>query len=100
MDRMPFALLVVDPRHDSIAVQEATDMGIPVIAVMSSDCDLSKVAKPVIVNDALSASVDLALSELTEAYMDGKTRFVPAPARATTARTEVRSRTARPDARR
>jgi len=94
MDRAPHIMLVVDPRHDSIAVQEATDMKIPVIAIMSSDCDVSKVTKPVIINDALKASVTLALSELTEAYLEGKKSFTPAPVRSTTTRTDVRPRTA------
>jgi len=78
MDRLPHAMLVVDPRHDSIAVQEATDLKIPVIAIMSSDCDVSKVTKPVIVNDALTSSVDLALSELTAAYKEGRANYTPA----------------------
>jgi len=81
MDRAPHLLLVVDPRHDFIAVQEATDMKIPVIAIMSSDCDVSKITKPVIVNDALASSVTLVLSELTDAYLEGKKSFTPAPAR-------------------
>lgn len=79
MDRIPHAMLVVDPRHDSIAVQEATDLKIPVISIMSSDCDVSKVTKPVIVNDALTSSVDLALSELTAAYLEGRSNYTPAP---------------------
>ena len=85
-------LIVVDPRHDSIAVQEANDMKIPVIAIMSSDCDVSKVTKPVIVNDGLEASVTLALSELTNAFLEGRKNYTPAPARV--ARPEMRPRTA------
>ncbi len=81
MDRTPGVMLVVDPRHDSIAVQEATDLKIPVVAIMSSDCDASKVAMPVVVNDTLTNSIDLALDELTEAYTEGKKNYVPAPTR-------------------
>jgi small subunit ribosomal protein S2 len=94
MDRAPHILLVVDPRHDFIAVQEATDMNVPVIAVMSSDCDISKVTKPVVINDALAASVTLALSELTGAYLEGRKNYTPAPVRTT--RPEVRPRTTAP----
>ncbi len=90
-DRNPHILLVVDPRHDFIAVQEATDMKIPVIAIMSSDCDVSKVTKPVLINDASNASVTLALSELTEAYLEGRKSYTPAPVR--TSRPEMRPRT-------
>ncbi len=88
MDRLPHILLVVDPRHDFIAVQEATDMGIPVVAIMSSDCDASKVTKPVVLNDALTSSVALALDELTSAYLEGRKNYTPAPVRTT--RPEVR----------
>jgi small subunit ribosomal protein S2 len=100
MDRMPFAMLVVDPRHDSIAVQEAIDMKIPVIAIMSSDCDISKVTKPVVVNDALLASVEFALSELTAAYVEGRKNYTPAPARpaisrSSNVRSDTRPRTPR-----
>lgn len=91
MDRLPNLLLVVDPRHDFIAVQEANDLNIPVIAIMSSDCDISKVSKPVVVNDALGSSVTLALTELTDAYLEGRKNYTPAPARA--ARPEIRPRT-------
>ena len=81
MDRTPALLLVVDPRHDSIAVQEANDAGIPVVAIMSSDCDATKVTTPVLMNDSLSSSVSLALDELTAAYAEGKQQYTPAPER-------------------
>lgn len=81
MDRAPGVMLVVDPRHDSIAVQEANDMKVPVVAIMSSDCDTSKVTKPVVVNDTLSSSISLVLGELASAYSEGKKKYVPAPAR-------------------
>lgn len=79
LERTPDMLLVVDPRHDSIAVEEAREIGIPVIGIMSSDNNVSKVTHPVVINDALRASVDLALSELMAAYMDGKARYTPKP---------------------
>lgn len=79
MERQPHYLLIVDPRHDAIAVREAHDMGIPVIAVMSSDCNAKHITYPVIVNDALKASITLALEELTAAYEDGRKTYVPAP---------------------
>ena len=72
MERLPAALFVVDPRHEAIAVKEANDMNIPVIAIMSSDCDITRIAKPVVVNDSHKASVSLALDELANAYEEGK----------------------------
>jgi len=79
MDKIPHVMVVVDPRHDVIAVAEANDLNIPIVAIMSSDCDAAKVTKPVIVNDALTTSIELVLNELAEAYKAGKEKFVPAP---------------------
>jgi small subunit ribosomal protein S2 len=76
-------MVVVDPRHDAIAVTEANEMGIPVIALMSSDCDASKVTHPIVVNDALQASVSMVLNELATAYQNGRATFVPRPATST-----------------
>ncbi len=77
--KMPDYMLVVDPRHDSIAVAEAKEKGIPVIAIMSSDCDASLIKYPVIANDSLQTSVKLILEELASAYAEGKTAYVPKP---------------------
>lgn len=81
LERTPQMIVVVDPRHDSIAVQEANDAHIPVVAIMSTDGDAAKVTTPVMVNDALTSSIELVLAELTDAYAEGKQNYVPAPAR-------------------
>ncbi len=77
LTRTPDLMVVIDPRHDVIAVQEAIDMRVPVIALMSSDCDTARVTYPVLVNDALQASVRVVLSELVAAFNAGKATFVP-----------------------
>jgi small subunit ribosomal protein S2 len=79
MTKSPDFMLVVDPRHDVIAVTEATVRGIPVIAIMSSDCDASKIAYPVVVNDSLQTSVALVLDELAAALMEGASAYIPRP---------------------
>lgn len=71
MDRLPGALVVVDPRHDTIAVKEANHHNIPVVAIMSSDCDAGMIEKPVVVNDSHTKSVALALGELAAAVKEG-----------------------------
>jgi small subunit ribosomal protein S2 len=77
MDRMPHALVIVDPRHDFIAVSEARELNIPIIAITGSDANLRLVTYPIVANDALQGSVSLILGELTEAYKAGKAEFVP-----------------------
>src|SRR3989344_3452121 len=73
LTKKPDALLVVDTKHEKHAVKEANDAGIPIIAIMSSDCDLSHAAYPIVANDTSRATVGLILSELTEAFQKGQT---------------------------
>ncbi len=77
MDRLPYALVIVDPRHDAVALKEAQELKIPVVGVTSSDANLKLIQYPIVVNDGLQASVALVLSELTQAYTAGKSEFTP-----------------------
>lgn len=77
LEQTPAVVVVVDPRHDQIAVREANDSNIPVIGIMSSDNNLNLVTHPVVVNDALQTSVQTVLTELVDAYVAGKAAFVP-----------------------
>jgi small subunit ribosomal protein S2 len=96
LTRTPDFMVVVDPRHDEIAVQEALDMRVPVIAIMSSDCDVKRVTYPVVVNDALQASVKVVLSELVAAFNSGKATYVPKPVAPRAATVDTRPRRPRP----
>lgn len=89
LERIPDLLLVIDPRHDHIAVTEARELKIPVIGVMSSDSNITKVTHPILVNDALNSSISLVLHELSDSYTKGKEAFVPV---ARPARSERRPR--------
>ncbi|MHB8860338.1 MAG: 30S ribosomal protein S2 [Minisyncoccota bacterium] len=70
--KRPDALLVVDTKHEKYAVKEANEAGIPVIALMSSDCNLKEVAYPIVANDASRETVKLVLSDLVEAFKKGQ----------------------------
>ncbi len=71
MSKRPDALVIVDTKHEGHATKEAKQAGIPVIAIMSSDCDLKDAAFPIVVNDASRASIALILDELATAYEAG-----------------------------
>lgn len=79
MDRAPYAMIVVDTRHDAIAVAEANTLNIPVIGITSSDANLTKITYPIVVNDALQASIALVLEELVSAYKAGVEEAASAP---------------------
>lgn len=72
LTKRPDALLVVDTKHEKHAVKEAGDAGIPIIAIMSSDCDLREAAYPIVANDTSRETVGLILAELTEAFKKGR----------------------------
>jgi small subunit ribosomal protein S2 len=73
MTKRPDALLVVDTKHEKYAVKEANEAGIPIIALMSSDCNLKEAAYPIVANDASRDTVKLILNDLVEAFKKGQT---------------------------
>lgn len=57
LEKLPQAIFVVDALKEKIAVTEASRLGIPVIAIASTDCDISDVTYPIVANDSSIASV-------------------------------------------
>jgi small subunit ribosomal protein S2 len=72
LSKRPDAMVIVDTRHEAHATKEAKGAGIPVIGIMSSDCDLKDAAFPIVVNDASRAAVKLVLDELAAAFEAGQ----------------------------
>lgn len=82
MERVPAILIIVDPRHDAIAVSEAKELKLPIVAIASSDTNLNDINYPVVANDALQTSIGFILGELANAYREGVSEYTPAaPAR-------------------
>lgn len=71
MTRTPDAMFVVDPKKEHIAVTEAKQMNIPIIALLNSDCDLKKVEFPIVGNDSSVSSISFFLSQIKTAYTNG-----------------------------
>ena len=61
MNRLPEALLVVDPRREHIAVAEARKLGIKVVALLDTDCDPDTIDLPIPGNDDSMRSIELVL---------------------------------------
>lgn len=74
----PAAMFVVDTTREHIAVAEAGRMGVPVVALMNSDCDMSDAAYPILGNDAGIANIQFTLDEVADAYERGK-KSAPLP---------------------
>ena len=72
MAEVPAALFIVDTRREDTAVQEANQLGIPVIGLASSDCDFSLVQYPIPGNDTSVRSIRLVVDSIALAYAEGK----------------------------
>jgi len=68
MQKLPDAIVIVDPRHEAGAVKEAALLKIPVIAILNTDCDRAGIAYPIPANDASLQSVSFILGEMATAY--------------------------------
>jgi small subunit ribosomal protein S2 len=72
MKDKPGAIIVVDPKKEYIAVEEARQSNIPVVALASTDCDYSLVTYASPSNDSSASSIAYFLNELAAAYNAGK----------------------------
>ncbi|MCB1033189.1 MAG: 30S ribosomal protein S2, partial [Acidobacteria bacterium] len=71
MERLPDALFVIDPKKESIAIGEANKLGIPVIAVVDTNCDPELIDLPIPGNDDAIRSIRLFASKIADAYLAG-----------------------------
>lgn len=72
MKDLPKALFVIDPKREKNAVKEAQDMGIPVIALLGSDCNIKDVDYPIVGNDSSQTSIQFFTQEITKTYSNTK----------------------------
>src|SRR6202142_3405359 len=71
MTRVPSAIWVVDTKKEHIAVSEARKLGIPVIAILDTNCDPDEVTYPIPGNDDAIRSVALLTRVVADAVADG-----------------------------
>ena len=71
MARTPSALWIVDTKKEHIAVSEARKLGIPVIAILDTNCDPDEVTYPIPGNDDAIRSVSLLTRVVADAVADG-----------------------------
>lgn len=77
LTKLPDMLVVVDPRHDHIAVAEAVEKNIPIMALLNTDNNAAQITYPIVANDSLKSSVTLVMEELAAAYVEGKSAYTP-----------------------
>jgi len=72
MKKLPDAIFVIDPKQEEIAIKEARKLGIPVIAVIDTNCDPDMVDYKVPGNDDAIRAIRLFCSSIAEAVNEGK----------------------------
>ena len=71
MENLPEALFVIDTVHEHIAVKEANRLGIPVIAVVDTNCDPEEVDFPIPGNDDAIRAIRLFTSRIADSVLEG-----------------------------
>lgn len=72
MNKLPAAVVVIDPRQEAIVVAEANKVKVPVVALAGSDCNLNGIDYPVVANDANIQSIQFFINQIADAYQAGQ----------------------------
>ncbi len=72
MKEMPGALFIVDPRKERIAVSEAKKLGIPVVAIVDTNCDPDEIDYVIPGNDDAIRAVKLISAAMADAIIEGR----------------------------
>ena len=72
MHKLPGALFIVDPRKEKIAVQEAHKLGIPIVAIVDTNCDPDEIDYVIPGNDDAIRAVKLITETMAQAVIEGR----------------------------
>ncbi len=72
MKDLPDALFIIDPRRETIAVQEARKLGIPVASIVDTNCDPEVIDYPIPGNDDAIRAIKLMFSLMANAVIEGR----------------------------
>jgi small subunit ribosomal protein S2 len=74
MDKNPTIMFIVDLNKESIAVKEAKKLGIPIVAIVDTNCDPDGIQYPVPGNDDAGRAIALYCDLIARAAIDGISR--------------------------
>jgi len=72
METLPSAVFIIDPRKEKIAVAEAQRLGIPIVAIVDTNCDPTGIDYPVPGNDDAIRAVRLITARIADAILEGR----------------------------
>src|SRR2546426_7854 len=73
--KLPDALFVIDPKKEEIAVKEANKLGIPVVAVVDTNCDPDLIDYKIPGNDDAIRAIRLFCAAIAEAVIEGRNLY-------------------------
>ncbi|MFQ5996495.1 MAG: 30S ribosomal protein S2 [Dehalococcoidales bacterium] len=79
MTNLPSALFIVDPTKEKIALAEAKRMGIPVVAIVDTNCNPDDIDYPIPANDDAIRAIKLICSKIADAVLEGKAGITEVP---------------------
>jgi len=71
MNKLPGVMFVIDPKNEEIAVQEANKLGIPVVAVVDTNCDPDPIDYVIPGNDDAIRAIRLLSAKMADAIIEG-----------------------------
>lgn len=72
MKKLPGALFIIDPRKERIAVAEARNLGIPIVAIVDTNCDPDEIDYVIPANDDAIRAVKLLTAKMADAVLEGR----------------------------
>ncbi len=74
MDRLPGAVFIIDPHKEDLAVKEAQKVGVPVVAMVDTNCDPDPISYVIPCNDDAIRGIRLMTSKIADAALEGTHR--------------------------
>jgi small subunit ribosomal protein S2 len=79
MDALPSAVFLIDVGHEEIAVREARKLGIPIVAVVDTNCSPDGIDYPIPGNDDAMRAIALYAEGIADAVLEGKSSIPDVP---------------------
>jgi len=72
LEKLPDCLFIIDSRREDNAVREANKMGVPVVALVDTNGDPTRVTYPIVANDDAIKSISILVKTVADAYGEGR----------------------------
>lgn len=80
MDKLPAVIFLIDSKKEETAVLEAKKLGVPIVALLDTNCNPDLIDYPIPGNDDAIKSIKLITSFMAQSILDGRQRYADAKA--------------------